>query len=189
MKIHAIYRCTALLLFCLLPAGTYAAPSVDVIISANGTNIPGGGSGNTPNNNFINGLGFDHEVVVERDAATGQSTGRRQHKPIRIVKPIDKATPLLYKAMLQNEVIAGEFKFWRANPSTPAGGGGSLQQYYTVAITGGRITGIRDWKTNTRDLSADRAGDLEEVSFTYTSITWTWVDGGITHTDTWSSPP
>ncbi len=186
MKLHANYRCAALLLLCLLPAGTHAAPSVDVIITANGTTIPGSGSPNTPNNNLINGLGFDHEVVVERDAATGQSTGRRQHKPIRIVKPIDKSTPLLYKAMLQNQVIAGEFRFWR--PGTgPVGGGGVLQQYYTVAITGGRITGIRDWKTNTRDLSADRAGDLEEVSFTYTSITWTWVDGGITHTDTWSA--
>ena len=48
---------------------------------------------------------------------------------------------------------------------------------------------MREWKTNTRDLSADRAGDLEEVTFTYTSITWTWTEGGITYTytDTWNS--
>ena len=97
------------------------------------------------------------------------------------MKPIDKATPVLYKAMLENEVIVGEFRFWR--PTTA----GAAQQYYTVAITGGRDAGVRDWKTNTHVLSADRAGDLEEVTFTYTSITSTWAEAGITYTDTWNS--
>ncbi|MCB1185762.1 type VI secretion system tube protein Hcp [bacterium] len=34
-------------------------------------------------------------VVSPRDAASGLPTGKRQHKPIRVSKPIDKATPLL----------------------------------------------------------------------------------------------
>jgi type VI secretion system secreted protein Hcp len=185
MKLHAFHRFTAFVLICLLPASfSQAAPSVDVILSANGQNLDGEGTSNAPaGNSFINGLGFDHEVSIVIDATTGQSTGRRTHKPIRIVKPIDKSTPLLYKALVQNQVIAGEFRFWRPNPV----GDGTQQQYYTITITGGRIVGVRDWKTNTRDLTADRAGDLEEVSITYQSITWTWTDGGITHTDTWSS--
>lgn len=185
MKLHPIHRFTALLLILLLPAPfSHAAPSVDVLLKANGSDIQGEGTSNAPSgNNFINGLGFDHEVFLITDPTTGQATGRRQHKPIRIVKPIDKATPLLYKAMVQNQVISGEFRFWRAHPS----GDGSQQQYYKVAITNGRIAGIRNWKTNTRDLSADRAGDLEEVSIVYQSITWTWTDGGIEHTDTWTS--
>jgi len=184
MKLHAIHRFTAFVLISLLPASLcQAAPSVDVILKANGNDIQGEG---TPNqgggNDYINGLGFDHEVVVVPGTG-GVAGARRQHKPIRIVKPIDKATPLLYKAMVQNEVISGEFRFWRAHPS----GDGTQEQYYKVTITGGRITGVRNWKTNTRDLSADRAGDLEEVSITYQTITWTWTDGGIEHTDTWSS--
>lgn len=186
MKPHITHRLTAFILLCLLPSTLLRAapPFVGVVLTSNGTPIQG--SVTLPGSTgFIEGLGFDHEIVVERDAATGQATGRRQHKPIRIVKPIDKATPVLYKAMTENHVIAGEFRFWRA--VVTGGGGGSQQHYYTVAITGGRIAGIRDWKTNTRDLSADRAGDLEEVTITYTTITWTWVDGGITHTDTWSS--
>ena len=182
MKLHISHRLTAFVLLCLLPSTLLrAAPSVSVALTANGSAIQG--SGTAPYNaGLIDGLGFDHEIVVGRDAATGLPTGRRQHKPIRIVKPIDKATPVLYKAMTENQVIAGEFRFWIAS-----GGGGQIQQYYTVSITGGRVTGIRNWKTNTRDLSADRAGDLEEVTFTYTTITWKWVDGGITHTDTWSN--
>jgi type VI secretion system secreted protein Hcp len=183
MKLHAIHRFTAFIILCLLPASQLqAAPPVYAYLTANGNAIDGGVT-QPGNAGSISTLGFDHEIVMERDAATGQLTGRRLHKPIRIVKAIDKSTPVLYKAMTENQVIAGQFRFW-----TPVvgGGGGQLQQYYTVSITGGRVTGIRDWKTNTRDLSADRAGDLEEVTFTYTTITWTWVDGGITHTDTWN---
>lgn len=186
MKLHAIHRCTAFILFCLLPSGfSRGAPSVDVILTANGTTLEGEGTGNLPaGNSFINGLGFDHEVLVVIDTSSGQSTGRRAHKPIRIVKPIDKATPLLYMALAQNQVIQGEFRFWRPHPS----GDGTQQEYYKVTITGGRIVGVRNWKTNTRDVSADRAGDLEEVSIIYQSITWTWEPGGISFTDTWSAP-
>ncbi|QXD23639.1 type VI secretion system tube protein Hcp [Opitutia bacterium ISCC 51] len=34
-----------------------------------------------------------------RDAASGMATGKRQHKPVRVTKGIDKATPLLAKAL------------------------------------------------------------------------------------------
>lgn len=35
------------------------------------------------------------EVVAPRDAATGQASGKRQHKPIKIVKEWDAASPQL----------------------------------------------------------------------------------------------
>ena len=49
--------------------------------------------------------GIDHEVISPRDAASGLPTGKRQHKPFSITKPIDRATPLLYRALLDNENI------------------------------------------------------------------------------------
>ena len=36
------------------------------------------------------------------------------------------------------------------------------------------------------NFSADRAGDLEEVSFVFQTITWFYVDGAVTFTDTWA---
>lgn len=39
-----------------------------------------------------------NDVVSPRDAASGLPTGKRQHKPIRIVKEIDKSSPLLMKS-------------------------------------------------------------------------------------------
>ena len=37
------------------------------------------------------------EVKAPRDVATGQSSGKRQHKPLTITKEFDKATPMLGK--------------------------------------------------------------------------------------------
>lgn len=39
------------------------------------------------------------ETSSPRDAASGMATGKRQHKPITITKPIDKASPKLAKAL------------------------------------------------------------------------------------------
>ena len=115
MKLHITHRLTAFILFSLLPSTLLRAapPFVGVALTSNGTPIQGSVT-LPPSTGLIEGLGFDHEIIVERDPTSGQATGRRQHKPIRIVKPIDKATPLLYKAMTENRDIAGEFRFWRA---------------------------------------------------------------------------
>jgi type VI secretion system Hcp family effector len=37
------------------------------------------------------------------ERASGQATGKRQHKPFIIVKQFDKATPLLLNALVNNE--------------------------------------------------------------------------------------
>ena len=42
------------------------------------------------------------EKVSPRDAASGLPTGKRQHAPFKIRKRVDKATPLLAKALTNN---------------------------------------------------------------------------------------
>jgi type VI secretion system secreted protein Hcp len=172
MKIHSLLPVLAA--FLLLPLlSARAADPILASITANGTEVSGDG----PDNKIIV-LGYDHEIVVP-PAAAGQA-GRRVHKPIRIVKAIDKASVLLLKALTENHNVTAEFRFYRRDAK------GNPQQYYTVTIQDARVAGVREWKTNTRDLSADRAGDLEEVSFTYRTITWRWEDGGLEHIDTWT---
>ena len=36
--------------------------------------------------------------VCQADSASGMATGKRQHKPVTLSKPIDKATPMLAKS-------------------------------------------------------------------------------------------
>lgn len=47
---------------------------------------------------YIKFDGVDGEAKASQDAASGQPTGKRQHKPLSVTKPVDKATPLLMKA-------------------------------------------------------------------------------------------
>ncbi|HEY1123447.1 MAG TPA: type VI secretion system tube protein TssD [Haloferula sp.] len=163
---------------CLLAfASVRAAEPIHVTIKTGATTIQGELEDGT-----IEGLAYQHEIVTPYDAATGASTGRRQHKPLTLVKPIDKATPLIYKALAQNskcdEVI---LRFWRKDPKSE-----KATQYYAITLKDAFVRNVRGWKPNTRDLSADRAGDLEEVTFVYKAIEWTYTEGGTTE-DTWSN--
>ena len=51
-------------------------------------------------NKFM-GLSFDQEVVSPRDTATGQATGKRTFKPIRIKKAWGPASLQLYACIVQ----------------------------------------------------------------------------------------
>lgn len=48
-----------------------------------------------------------YDVKSPRDAASGLPTGKRMHKPLMIRKEIDKATPLLFKAVAECETKCG----------------------------------------------------------------------------------
>ncbi|MCW1884188.1 type VI secretion system tube protein Hcp [Luteolibacter flavescens] len=160
---------------CLLALSSVrAAESIHMTIDRGGTKIEGELEGGA-----IEVLGYQHEITTPRDPASGLPTGRRMHRPMSIVKAIDKATPMIHQLFARNskcdEII---LKFWRNDPKT-----GKKTQYYTISMKDCFIIEVRDWKPNARDLSADRAGDLQEVMFTYKEITWTYGEGGPTFTD------
>lgn len=37
--------------------------------------------------------------AAHADAASGMASGKRQHKPVTVIKPLDKASPLLGKSV------------------------------------------------------------------------------------------
>lgn len=121
-------------------------------------------------------LSVSHEIVSPRDPATGQATGRRTHKPFIIHKKIDKSSPLLSKALVNNENIST----WELDFYQPASKGGEALAY-TIKLTNANVASIR--------LITDANGNLtEEVSFTYQKIEWTWNDGKIMADDDWEQP-
>ena len=128
-------------------------------------------------------IGFNHEVVSPRDAASGLPTGKRQHKPMVITKELDKATPLLYNMLVNNEQIT-EFKldFWQPSHT------GAEKQHYTVALTNASIAGIRAEMLNNKYPENMQHTEREHISFCYQKIEWTWNDGGITAGDDWEAP-
>lgn len=126
-------------------------------------------------------LYYQQAVSSLKDAGSGMATGKRQYTPIVIRKRIDKSTPLLFKALVQNEVVNAIIKFWR-----PTSNGGE-EQFFTVTITSGRVAGIEDYLPEIFKTGSEASVQpLEQVSLTFSTITWTWTDGGIEYSDSWN---
>ena len=157
-----------------------------LFLKANGTDIQGESSVNSlGRQNSIETQYFQWKVITARDASTGQTTGRRQYQPIVIRKRIDKSTPLLIKALCNNEVAEGTFKFFRPSPS----GDGTTEHYYTVEFKQGRVSGLNQYDGQANDSGAGGGPvpTMEEVQFTFNQISWTYENGGITFQDSFSS--
>jgi len=123
--------------------------------------------------------GFGHSIIVPTDPATGMATGKISHRPVKIVKPIDKSTPKLSGAMATNENLTSVIiRFWKPGLT------GSEVQYYTVTLTNAHIVSVAP---STSDDSTML--DQEIVSFVYQSIKLTYTDGGIETIIDWAQLP
>jgi type VI secretion system secreted protein Hcp len=158
------------------------AETVHLYLKANGTDIQGESTQTSlGRENTIECVYFEDSVRTAREKGTGMATGRRTYEPLKILKRIDKSSPLLAKALCNNEVIEATFKFFRPSPA----GDGTTQQFFTVEITEGRIASIKRVVPNCIDPASSSEPPLEEVGFVFHTITWTYEDGGIVHTDNW----
>lgn len=108
-----------------------------------------------------------------------QTIGKRQYQPLLIRKRIDKSSPLLFKALCENAVIEASFLFYRPNPT----GDGTTEQFYTVEIKKGRIASIRNYLPDTLSSATEKFPALEEVTFVFQTISWTYTDGGVVYED------
>lgn len=125
--------------------------------------------------------GWNHEVISPRDAASGLPTGKRQHKPLQIIKKIDKASPLLMNALCTNEEIE-EFTMRLYRPERS----GSEQFFFEIKITGANISSIRHESRFNKEEKNMRIEPLEYVSLTYQTISWSQVVDSTTAQDSWA---
>lgn len=149
--------------------------------------VVGGAQGPIYGEDVVNGvadvikvLGFSHELTVPFDPASGLPTGVRQHTPLVVVKQMDSASPGLYQALTTGENLTGvELRFYRLDST------GASEQYFTYTLTNARIVDIRPF---TQAISNESYRHMEEVSFVYQQIEWTWEPGAITTVDNWGGP-
>jgi len=160
------------------------AETVHLYLKANGSDIKGESTQQSlGRKDSIECLFYEQKVLTAREAGSGMATGRRQYEPLLIRKRIDKASPLLFKALVQNQSVDAVFKFFRPSPT----GDGTTQQFYTVAIKGGRVATLKQFNPDTIVPATSTEPPMEEVSFVFHTITMTFTDGGISHEDTWST--
>lgn len=125
-------------------------------------------------------VSFFHEIVAPRDPASGRPTGKRMHKPFSITKQLDRSSPLLYQMLTNNENLTDvTLRLFRPNAT------GVERHAYTVRLMNATIAAIHLRMLNTRNPRHTKMPELEEVSFAYQRIEWTWMDGNITADDDW----
>lgn len=159
------------------------AETVHLFLKADGKDIKGESTQTSlGRESSIECLYYEQEGIVPREAGTAAGTNRREFTKMVIRKRIDKASPLLMKAMLEHTKVEGDFKFFRPSPA----GDGTTEQFYTVSIEDGRISGVRQFSPDAHEPSTSTVPPLEEVAFVFKNISWTITDGGISHKDEWA---
>jgi type VI secretion system secreted protein Hcp len=122
-------------------------------------------------------IAVSHEIVSPRDGSTGQATGKRQHRPLVITKELDRSSVPLRQMLVGNETAKDwELQLFRAVSGTEA-------HYLTIRLTNAAIASIEMQMPNNRDVELTNRETYEEVSFVYSKIEWTWVDGGLVAAD------
>ncbi len=128
-------------------------------------------------------LAYSHEIVVPRDPSTGLPTGRRQHQPFRVVKLLNRASPLLLNILANNETLTTvTIDVW--SPSTT----GTEVKVLTYTLTNASLVSVRPWRPNKSDGAAASYPPAEELAFTYRAITVTYPATGASAQDDWSTP-
>jgi type VI secretion system secreted protein Hcp len=123
----------------------------------------------------------DHSVEIPRDTHTGLATGQRIHKPLTVTKHKDQASPKLFRACTTGEQADVTLDYYRIKPD------GSEEKYFTVKLGEAIVVGIREYTPETFLPENKPYQDMEDVSFTYSKITWTYNDGNIEYTDDWKA--
>jgi type VI secretion system secreted protein Hcp len=122
-----------------------------------------------------------HEVEIPRDVHTGLPTGQRIHKPLTVTKHKDQATPKLFKACCTGEQAEVVLDHYRIKPD------GTEEKYFTIKLENAIVVNLKEFTPLTFLVDNKPYHDMEEVSFTYSKITWTYNDGNIEYLDDWTA--
>ena len=125
----------------------------------------------------------NHSIEIPKSPQTGLPTGKRVHGPMTLVKEVDKSSPKLFQALTSGEQMEEvTLEYYRISPK------GIEEKYYTVKLFNAILTNIRAWTPNCLTDENKQMGHMEDVSFTYEKICWTYDPDGIEAEDSWLAP-
>lgn len=156
------------------------ADTIALTLTANGSDIDGDSTVTSMGRaDTIEVLSFEQTIKTAYERASLRATGRRIYVPLRFTKRIDRSSPLLRQALLQNQEVAGSFRWFRNNAS----GDGTTEHFFTLAFTGGRITQATLRLPDTLDPASTNLPPLEDIELVFNGVTWTYEPGGVETND------
>jgi type VI secretion system secreted protein Hcp len=125
---------------------------------------------------WISIVAIEHGIESPRDAATGQASGKRQHKPIKITKETDASSPQLARAAAGRETLREVvIEFVRTGPK------GGEQVYQTITLTNALLTSVQ----RAQGRASKEPRPHEELTFTYQKIEVKNSNGKVSAGDDW----
>lgn len=111
-------------------------------------------------------LRFSYEVDSPRDVATGQASGKRQHKPVSITKDWSAASPQMYQAVTTNELLKSVLiEFFRTNQTT-----GQEEIAATIRLTNATISKYRSAVTDSTSGDGPAGRLVDQIDLTFQKI-------------------
>ncbi|MDF1791809.1 MAG: Hcp family type VI secretion system effector [Thalassobaculaceae bacterium] len=125
---------------------------------------------------------FELGISVPTDPQSGQPTGRRVHTGCRIVKYLDKASPLILQAIATGEQLTKvKVEFYRTAST------GSQELYYTVELDEATLVSLQPYFPMALDGANSSYGHMEELKITYKKIAVTHEVAGTSGGDDWNN--
>ena len=106
-------------------------------------------------------IAANHEIMSPVSTSSGTAVGKRVHKPLVIVKELDKSSPVLYQAMVNNELLSAELNFFGISMNAQE------TKIYTVVLSNALITDIRFSLPNTKDPDTAKLNPFETIELSY----------------------
>jgi type VI secretion system Hcp family effector len=100
------------------------------------------------------------------------------HHPVIITKPVDKSSPLLGKAISENEILTCDFDVYQTNRF------GINELFYKIKLTQARITDIHLILPHT--ITDNDRQPQEKISLSYETITWEHISAGTSAYSLWN---
>ncbi len=122
-------------------------------------------------------LQFRYQPAPPRDVASGQSSGKRQHEPIVIVKESGAASPQLLRALTTHELLK-QVTFDFVHPAAD----GREEVYKTLRLTNATVASFRR-------LPSGADAPREEVTFVFQQLEATGADGKPVPIEHWVGLP
>jgi type VI secretion system secreted protein Hcp len=119
---------------------------------------------------------FNFGLESPRDEHSGLPTGKRQHKPIVIVREVDAASPLLYQALCTNESFTSAVLSF-ARPS----GSGKHSTIQTIELTNATIREIAHPGSAGAHGENKGGGRRERITLNYDTILVNGLNDVVVH--------
>jgi len=127
--------------------------------------------------------GVEHRMEIPHDVHTGGPTGQRIHHAFIITKRLDQASPLLWQMCATGEKFSSwQLDYYRINEK------GMEENYFTIKLEEAIVVNMKHYKPLSFIENNKPYHDMEEVSFTYSAITWEHKQPNKMASDSWKEP-